>query len=201
MHQGCVARPPVPPIGLLLSNCRGHGCCRPCPQLPIPGPGPTNAPASPLPSSLVTADSSRRQTLAGYSPAKSPLARAVPAAATPRFRSDGKEAPHSPSSAPSDNATSWRIPSTRIPHPAAGTSPAAEPAAGTSPAATPTAPPTAHGQPAAAWATLDLEITAEEADWIVCPAPLATSTPGGGHPLLPPPHAPLASQAARSAAA
>ena len=142
----------------------------------------------PLPSSLVTADSPRRQTLAcSFPSAKSQLTRAVPAAAAPRFRSDGMKAPHSPFSAPSDNATSWRIPTNRIPQPAAGTSPAAEPAAD-APVAAPTAAPTAHG-PAAAWPTLDLKITAEEAEWIVCPAPLTTLTPAA-------PPAPSASRAA-----
>ena len=50
--------------------------------------------------------------MAGYSPAKTRLARAAApsAAATPRAHSDGKEAPHSPS----DNTTSWKILSTRI---------------------------------------------------------------------------------------
>ena len=34
----------------------------------------------------------------------------------------------------------------------------------------------AQEQPPAAWSTLDLELTAAELVWIVCPAPLATST-------------------------
>ena len=35
----------------------------------------------------------------------------------------------------------------------------------------------AQEQPHAAWSTLDLELAAAEVEWIVCPAPLATSTP------------------------
>ena len=65
--------------------------------------------------------------------------------------------------------------------PAANISPAAQPAADAPTATTSATEPTLK-QTAPAWSTLDIEVTAQEAEWIVCPAPLATSSP-----VAPPP--------------
>ena len=111
---------------------------------------------------------------------KSPLApaAAAPAAAVPQAQTNGKQTPDSPTNTPSHSGPAWKICSIRIPQP--GPIPATEPAADIFPTPGAFIEPEASivgEQSAAAWLTLDFEITAEEA---VCPTPLAT--PGTAAP-------------------
>ena len=110
---------------------------------------------------------------------KSPLAPAAAGpAAAPQAQTNGKQAPDSPTKAPSHNGPAWKIYSIRTPQP--GSIPATEPAADIFPTPGVSIEPEASivsEQSAAAWLTLDIEVTAEEAVWLVCPSPLATSGP------------------------